>query len=99
MDSGHFLQELIVSGGVAEAFPQDFPHTICQALAMPLAEPGMLQANITRSVFMFAAAGGEITMIVQLMNSCHEQLPCHKHNSGWSPIMLVGPGVEVESSW
>ena len=70
MDHMHFLQELIVSEGVAKVFPQDFPCAICQALAMPLAEPGMSQADIMRSVFTLATVGGEVLAIAHLMNSC-----------------------------
>ena len=60
--------------GVAEVFPQGFPHAIHQVLAMPLAEPGMSQANITRSVYMLVATGGEVIEIAHLMNSCHKWL-------------------------
>ena len=41
---------------------------------MPLAKPGMLQADITRSVFTFTAVGGGLIAIAHLMNLCHEQL-------------------------
>ena len=69
MDSVHFLQELVASEGVAKAFAPDFPHAICHVLAMPLAEPGMLQSNIMRSVYTFTSAGGEVIVIVCLINS------------------------------
>ena len=69
-----FLQELIVSEGVAEVFPQGFPHAIHQVLAMPLAEPRMSQADITRTVYMLAALWGEMIAIAHLMNSCCKQL-------------------------
>ena len=51
---------------------------------MPLAKPGMLWADITRSVFMFTAAGGEIIVIVQLMSLCHK----------W-PLVITGGMPEV----
>ena len=69
-----FLQRLIASKGTAEVFPSGFPHAICQALALPLAKPGMSRADIIRSVNTLAAAGAEVTAIVCLMNSRREQL-------------------------
>ena len=62
-----FLQNLVKSVGTAEVFPADFPHAIHQALALPLAEPRMSQADITRSVYTLVAAGAEMTVIVHLM--------------------------------
>ena len=41
---------------------------------MPLAEPGVLQANITRSVNMLAAVGVEVIGVVHLINLCWERL-------------------------
>ena len=55
-------------------YPASFPCAIHQALALPLAEPGMLRANIIRSVNTLAAAGAEATAIVCLMNLRWEQL-------------------------
>ena len=55
-------------------YPPSFPHAICQALALPLAEPGMSRADIIRSVNTLAAAGVEATAIVRLMNSRQERL-------------------------
>ena len=54
---------------IAEVFPPDFPHAMRQALALPLAEPGMSQANITRYAYTLAAAGAEVMRIARLMNS------------------------------
>ena len=51
-----------------------FPHAIRQALALPLAKPGMSRANIIRSVNTLVAVGVEVTAIVHLMNSCWEWL-------------------------
>ena len=39
-----------------------------QALALPLAEPGMSQANIMRHAYTLVAAGAEMTRIARLMN-------------------------------
>ena len=55
-------------------FTQDFPHAICQVLAMPLAKPGMLQVDIMSSVFTLVAVGVEVIAIDHLMNSCHVRL-------------------------
>ena len=55
-------------------YPPSFPCAICQALALPLAEPGMSRANIIRSVNTLAAAGAEATVIVRLMNLHWERL-------------------------
>ena len=55
-------------------YPSGSPHAIHQALALPLAEPGMLRADIIRSVNMLAAVGVEVTAIVHLMNLCQEWL-------------------------
>ena len=55
-------------------YPASFPCAIHQALALPLAEPGMLRANIIRSVNTLAAVGAEVTVIVHLMNLCQEWL-------------------------
>ena len=55
-------------------YPPGFPCAIHQALALPLAEPGMLRADIIRSANTLAAAGAEVTMIVCLMNLHQEQL-------------------------
>ena len=69
-----FLQRLIVSAGTAKVYPLDFPHAIHQALALPLAKPGISRADIIRSVNTLAAAGAEAMVIVRLMNLRQEQL-------------------------
>ena len=63
-----FLQSLIQSEGITEVFPPNFPCAICQALALPLAKPGMLRADITRPVYTLVAAGAEVMAIAHLMN-------------------------------
>ena len=63
-----FLQNLIETTGFAEVFLPNFPHATHQALALPLAEPGMSWANIMRHVYTLAAAGAEVTRIACLMN-------------------------------
>ena len=68
MDHVAFLQNLIETTGFAKVFPPDFPHATCQALALPLAEPRISQANITRYVYTLAAAGAEVTRIARLTN-------------------------------
>ena len=69
-----FLQRLVTSAGTTEEFPPGFPCAIHQALALPLAEPGMSRADITRSAYTLVAAGAEMTVIVCLMNLHQEQL-------------------------
>ena len=78
-----FLQNLVETTGFAEVFPPDFPHATRQALVLPLAEPGMSQANITRYAYTLAAAGAEVTRIAHLMNS-------------WCARMLVLLGGKLE---
>ena len=86
-----FLQNLIDTAGFAEVFPPDFPHATCQALALPLAEPGMSRANITRHVYTLVAAGAEMTRIARLMNlRCARMLEL----LGGEPAVI--PAVEVE---
>ena len=58
---------------MAEKFPEGFSHAICQALALPLAKPGMSWANIMRSVYTLATAAAEMTVIAH-MNSHQERL-------------------------
>ena len=55
-------------------FLADFPCAIFQALTLPLAKPGMLRANIMRSVYTLAAVGVEVIAIAHLMNLCWERL-------------------------
>ena len=55
-------------------FPPGFPCAICQALALPLAKPGMSRANTMRSVYILAAAGVEAMAIAHLMNLHQERL-------------------------
>ena len=69
-----FLQRLIASEGTAEVYLSSFPHAIHQALALPLAMPGMSRADIIKSANTLAAAGAEVTVIVHLMNLHREQL-------------------------
>ena len=61
-----FLQNLVETAGFTEVFPPDFPHAMHQALALPLAKPGMLWANTTRHAYTLAAAGAEVTRIDEL---------------------------------
>ena len=63
-----FLQNLVDTAGFAEVFPPDFPHAMHQALVLPLAKPGMSQANIMRHVYTLVAAGAEMTRIARLTN-------------------------------
>ena len=63
-----FLQNLVETAGFAEVFPPDFPHATRQALVLPLAEPGMSQADIMRHAYTLAAVGVEVTRIAHLMN-------------------------------
>ena len=63
-----FLQNLVESAGFAKVFPPDFPHATRQALVLPLVEPGMSQADITRHAFTLVAVGAEMTRIARLMN-------------------------------
>ena len=64
-----FLQNLVETAGFAEVFPPDFPHATHQALALPLAAPGMSRADIMRHAYTLVAAGAEMTRIARLMNS------------------------------
>ena len=43
-------------------------------MVLPLAEPRILQADITRHAYMLAAVGAEVTRIVRLMNSWHTRM-------------------------
>ena len=58
----------VKTAGFAKVFQPNFPHAIRQALVLPLAEPGMLWANIMRHAYTPAAAGVEVTRIAHLMN-------------------------------
>ena len=69
-----FLQNLIETAGFAEVFLPDFPHATHQALALPLAEPGMSRANITRHAYTLVAAGAEVMRIARLMNLWHARM-------------------------
>ena len=69
-----FLQNLIETARFAEVFPPDFPHTTRQALALPLVEPRISQANITRHVYTLAAVGAEVMRIDCLMNLQHTRM-------------------------
>ena len=66
-----FLQNLVETAGFTEVFPPDFPHARRQALALPLAKPRILWANIMRHVYTLAAVGAEMTRISCLMNLQH----------------------------
>ena len=70
-----FLQNLIKTAGFAEVFPPDFPHATHQALVLPLVEPGILWADITRHAYTLAAAGAEVMRIACLMNLWHARMP------------------------
>ena len=69
-----FLQNLVEAARFAIVFPLNFPHATCQALALPLAEPKMSWANITRHAYTLAAAGAEVTRIACLMNLRHARM-------------------------
>ena len=69
-----FLQNLIETAGFAEVFLPNFPHAMCQALALPLAKPGMSWANIMRHAYTLAAAGAEVMRIARLMNLWHTRM-------------------------
>ena len=69
-----FLWGLIKSKGTTRTFLHNFPPAIHQALAIPLAKPGMLWADIMRSVYMLAIAGADVIVIACLMNLCQERL-------------------------
>ena len=63
-----FLQNLAETAGFTKVFLPNFPHAMHQALALPLAEPGMSQANIMRHAYTLAAVGAEVMRIARLMN-------------------------------
>ena len=69
-----FLQNLVETARFTEVFPPDFPHATRQALALPLAKPGMSRADITRHAYTLVAAGAEVTRIAHLMNSRHARM-------------------------
>ena len=69
-----FLQNLVKTARFAKVFPPNFPHAMCQALALPLAEPGMSRADITRHVYTLAAVGVEVTRVAHLMNLQHTRV-------------------------
>ena len=69
-----FLQNLVETTRFAEVFPPNFPHAMCQALALPLAKPGMSWADIMRHAYMLAAAGAEVMRIAHLMNLWHTRM-------------------------
>ena len=60
---------------------------------MSLAEPGMLQVNIMRSVYMLAATGGEVLVIANLMNLCCTRLLTI---AGGTPVAMLIIEVEPE---
>ena len=65
---------------------------MCQALALPLAKPGMSQANITMYAYTLAAAGAEVTRIVRLMNlQCARMLELLGGEPAAIPIVEVEP--------
>ena len=86
-----FLQNLIETAGFAKVFPPDFPHATRQALVLPLAEPGILRANIMRHVYTLAAAGAKVMRISCLMNLRHARM---LELLGGEPAAI--PIVEVE---
>ena len=69
-----FLQNLVKTARFAKVFPPNFPHAMCQALALPLAKPGMSQADITRHAYTLAAVGAEVMRIAHLMNLRHTKM-------------------------
>ena len=69
-----FLQNLIETARFAEVFPPNFPHAMCQVLALPLVKPGMSRADITRYVYTLAAAGAEVMRIACLMSLQHARM-------------------------
>ena len=87
-----FLQNLVETAGFAEVFPPNFPHATRQALALPLAEPGMSRADITRHAYMLVAAGAEVTRIACLMNlRCARMLKLLGGEPAAIPIVEVEP--------
>ena len=87
-----FLWGLIKHKGTAEVFPPNFPCAIHQALALPLAEPGMSRANTVRSVYTLVAAGAEAMAIAHLMN-LHQD--CLLTITGGAPEAI--PIMEVDA--
>ena len=87
-----FLQNLVETTGFAEVFPPDFPHAMRQALALPLAAPGMSRADIMRHAYTLVAAGAEMTRIACLMNLRHAR---RLKLLGGESVAI--PIVEVES--
>ena len=88
-----FLQNLVETAGFAKVFLPDFPHATRQALALPLAKPGMLRANITRHVYTLVAAGAEVTRIACLMNLQHTRM---LELLGGEPVATLIVEVEPE---
>ena len=88
-----FLQNLVETARFAEVFPPDFPHATHQALVLPLVKPGMSQADITRHVYMLAAAGAEVTRIACLMNLQHTRM---LNLLGGEPAAILIMEVEPE---
>ena len=86
-----FLQNLVETTGFTEVFPPDFPHATHQALALPLAKPGISQADITRYAYTLAAVGAEVTRIACLMNLRHTRM-LELLGGEWEVI----PTMEVE---
>ena len=87
-----FLQNLIETTGFTEVFLPDFPHAMHQALALPLAKPRMLRADIMRHVYMLAAVGAEVMRIARLMNlRCAKMLELFGGKRAAIPIMEVEP--------
>ena len=86
-----FLQGLAENAGVAEVFPPDFPHAIRQALALPLAEPGMSRADSMRSVYTLITAGAEMVALVRLMCLCRMRLLEIADGE-----LAAMPGIELE---
>ena len=86
-----FLQNLVETAGFVEVFPPDFPHATRQALALPLAAPGMSRANIMRHAYTLVVAGAEMTRIARLMNLRRARM---LKLLGGEPVAI--PIVEVE---
>ena len=91
LDHVAFLQNLVDTARFTKVFPPDFPHATRQALALPLAEPGMSRADITRHAYTLVAAGAEMTRIARLTNLQRTRM---LELLGGEPVVI--PTVEVE---
>ena len=83
-----FLQNLVETTRFTKVFPPNFPHATRQALALPLAKPGMLRADITRHAYTLAAAGVEVMRIACLMNLRRARM-LELLGGEWEVILIV----------